>query len=176
MPALEHSISEFIEQFKPHASRVQLYPQTEASPLLEVKVGGRVVYVLDRVGPYVAGTGEVWMIVNPMVATLSKAQTQEAELHSTGISKLEGVGLVVAIAPNHVVLEVTPNHVVLEVTPDRNVLEVTPDRNVLEVTQPETKAKLVLGVLDESWRSVQVGDWVQWVSLEPVHGFVVRRV
>jgi hypothetical protein len=167
MPALEHSISEFIEQFKPHASRVQLYPQTEASPLLEVKVGGRVVYVLDRVGPYVAGTGEVWMIVNPMVATLSKAQTQEAELHSTGISKLEGVGLVVAIAPNHVVLEVTPNHV---------VLEVTPDRNVLEVTQPETKAKLVLGVLDESWRSVQVGDWVQWVSLEPVHGFIVRRV
>jgi hypothetical protein len=143
MPVLEHSVAEFIEQFKPHASRVTVYPQTEASPLLEVKVGGRVVYVFDRVGPYSTPTGDVWMIVNPMVNSLSKTESRETELQLAGVSKLEGVGQVVAVMPSHVVLE--------------------------------AKAKLVLGVLDESWRGLAVGDWVQFVSLEPVHGFFVRR-
>jgi hypothetical protein len=144
MPVLEHSVSEFIEHFKAHASRVQLYPQTEASPLLEVKVGGRVVYLLDRVGPYVANAGEAMMIVNPMVQSVQSSETREAALHAVGVSKLEGVGQVLAVTPNHIVLETT--------------------------------AKLVLGVLDDSWRTVQVGDWLEFSSLEPVHGFFVRRM
>jgi hypothetical protein len=144
MPVLEHSVSEFVEHFKAHASRVQVYPQTEASPLLEVKVGGKVVYLLDRVGPYVAGNGEALMIVNPMVQGVQPSKTQEASLQTVGISKLEGVGQVLAVVPNHIVLETT--------------------------------AKLVLGILDESWRGVQVGDWLEFSSLEPVHGFFVRRV
>jgi hypothetical protein len=144
MPVLEHSVNEFIEHFKAHASRVQLYPQTEASPLLEVKLGGKVVYLFDRVGPYAASTGEALMIINPMVQSVQPSQTQEAELRTVGVSKLEGVGKVLAVLNNHIVLEAT--------------------------------AKLVLGVLDESWRGVQVGDWLEFSSLEPVHGFFVRRV
>jgi hypothetical protein len=121
-----------------------LYPQIEASPLLEVRVGGRVVYLFDRTGPYSAVNGEALMIVNPMVDRLIVAETQEADLNVLGVSRLEGVGRVVAVEPNHVVLE--------------------------------ARALLVIGVLDDSWRKVKVGDWVGFSSLEPVHGFFVKSV
>ena len=54
------------------------------------------------------------------------------------------VGRVVAVEPNHVVVE--------------------------------ARALLVIGVLDDSWRKVKVGDWVGFSSLEPVHGFFVKSV
>ncbi len=144
MPVLEHSTIEFLEHFKAHAARVFLYPQIEASPLLEVRVGGRVVYLFDRTGPYSAVNGEALMIVNPMVDSLSVVETQEADLNVLGISRLDGVGRVVAVEPNHVVLE--------------------------------ARALLVIGVLDDSWRKVKVGDWVEFSSLEPVHGFFVKSI
>ncbi len=144
MPVLEHSTTEFLEHFKAYAARVFLYPQIEASPLLEARVGGRVVYLFDRTGPYSAANGEALMIVNPMVDSLSMAETQEADLNVLGISRLDGVGRVVAVEPNHVVLE--------------------------------ARALLVIGVLDDSWRKVKVGDWVEFSSLEPVHGFFVKSI
>lgn len=70
MPVLEHSAAEFVERFKHHAARVTLYPQTEASPLLEARVGGRVIYLFDRVGPYSARPGEALVIVNPVAETV----------------------------------------------------------------------------------------------------------
>ncbi|MFN3267457.1 MAG: hypothetical protein ACK41E_11540 [Deinococcales bacterium] len=143
MPVLEHSVSEFIEQHKAYAVRVQIYPQTEASPLLEIKLAGKIVYVFDRVGPYVANTGKALMIVNPMVQTLAQTQTREQELHTVGVSRLEGIGQILAVLPHHVVLEAS--------------------------------ARLVIGVLDESWRKLKAGDWVAFSSLEPVHGFFVRK-
>ena len=144
MPVLEHSTIEFLEHFKAFAARVFLYPQIEASPLLEARVGGRVVYLFDRTGPYSAVNGEALMIVNPMVESVAIAETQEADLNILGVSKLEGVGRVVAVQPNHVVLE--------------------------------ARALLVIGVLDDSWRKVKVGDWLKFSSLEPVHGFFVKSV
>jgi hypothetical protein len=144
MPVLEHSTIEFLEHFKGHAARVFLYPQIEASPLLEVRVGGRVVYLFDRTGPYGAVNGEALMIVNPMVDTLVVTENRVMDLNVVGVSKLEGVGRVVAVEPNHVVLE--------------------------------ARAPLVVGVLDDSWRKVKLGDWVQFSSLEPVHGFFVKSV
>ncbi len=144
MPVLEHSTIEFLEHFKAYAARVFLYPQIEASPLLEVRVGGRVVYLFDRTGPYSAVNGEALMIVNPMVDSLSVAESHEADLNVLGISRLEGVGRVVAVEPNHVVLE--------------------------------ARALLVIGVLDDSWRKVKVGDWVEFSSLEPVHGFFMKSI
>lgn len=144
MPVLEHSTIEFLEHFKAHAARVFLYPQIEASPLLEARVGGRVVYLFDRTGPYSAVNGEALMIVNPMVETLISTTSQEADLNVLGVSKLEGVGRVVAVEPNHVILE--------------------------------ARALLVIGVLDDSWRKVRVGDWLGFSSLEPVHGFFVKSI
>jgi hypothetical protein len=144
MPVLEHSTIEFLEHFKAHAACVFLYPQIEASPLLEARVGGRVVYLFDRTGPYSAVNGEALMIVNPMVDSLSAAESQEADLTVLGVSKIKGVGRVVAVEPNHVVVE--------------------------------ARALLVIGVLDDSWRKVKVGDWVGFSSLEPVHGFFVKSI
>jgi hypothetical protein len=144
MPVLEHSTNEFMEHFKASAARVFLYPQIEASPLLEVRVGGRIIYVFDRMGPYAAVNGEALMIVNPMVETLVVSLVQEAVLESVGVSRVEGIGQVLSVEPNHVVLE--------------------------------ARATLVIGVLDDSWRKIRVGDWVSFSSLAPVHGFFVKSV
>ncbi len=144
MPVLEHSTIEFMEHFKAHAARVFLYPQIEASPLLEARVGGRVIYLFDRMGPYAAVNGEALMIVNPMVNSLEVCETQEASLETQGISQLEGQGQVLFVEANHVVVS--------------------------------AKATLVLGVLDDSWRSLKIGDWVRFTSLAPVHGFFVKSI
>ena len=58
MPVLEQSVAEFMERWKQHATIATVYPQPEGSPLLEARVGGRVIYLFDRVGPYVARHGE----------------------------------------------------------------------------------------------------------------------
>ncbi len=144
MPVLEHSTIEFLEHFKAHAARVFLYPQIEASPLLEARVGGRIIYVFDRMGPYAAVNGDALMIVNPMVDTLIVSAVQETALESIGVSRIEGIGKVLSIEPNHVVLD--------------------------------ARAPLVMGVLDDSWRKIRVGDWVSFSSLAPVHGFFVKSI
>jgi hypothetical protein len=106
VPVLEHSTAEFIERYKHRATSVVLYTQTEASPLLEARVGGQVVYLFDRTGPYVAKAGEALMIVNPMASQLEKLSgDQEGELTVVGVSKLEGVGRVLEVDTGHLVVE-----------------------------------------------------------------------
>ncbi len=106
MPVLEHSTAEFIERFKHRAALVMLYPQIEASPLLEARLGGRVVYLFDRTGPYTARAGEAFVIVNPVAERLEKLEgDQEASLSVVGVSRLEGVGRVLEVDANHIVLE-----------------------------------------------------------------------
>jgi hypothetical protein len=106
VPVLEHSTAEFIERFKHRATLVVLYPQIEASPLLEARVGGRVVYLFDRTGPYTARVGEALVIVNPVAEQLEKLEgDHEAVLNVVGVSKIEGVGRVLEVDAGHVVLE-----------------------------------------------------------------------
>jgi hypothetical protein len=143
MPVLEHSIAEFIERFKHHASRVTLYPQTEASPLMEVKLSNRVIYLFDRTGPYSAKPGEALVIVNPTAETVFKTDAEEA-LTITGVSSLEGVGRVLETQQGYVIIE--------------------------------ARAVMVVGVFDDSWRVVKVGDQVGFSSLDPVHGFYLKAV
>lgn len=142
MPVLENSVAEFIERWKHHTTRVTLYPQLEGSPLLEIAVGGRVLYLLDRVGPYAAKPGETTMIVNPMAETVFSVDLTEASLTITGISAIEAVG---------------------------QVLEVSRDFVVIQARLP-----LVVGVLDQSWKEISVGQMVSFVSLEPIHGFLTH--
>jgi hypothetical protein len=104
VPVLEHSVTEFIERFKHHAARVTLYPQTEASPLLEARVGGRVVYLFDRVGPYSAKAGEALVIVNPMSETVFRTDAEES-LTINGVSSIEGVGQVLETQQGYVVVQ-----------------------------------------------------------------------
>jgi hypothetical protein len=142
VPVLENSVIEFIERWKHHASRVTLYPQLEGSPLLEISAAGRVLYVLDRVGPYAAKPGETSMIVNPMTETVFGVDLSEPSLTITGISGIEAVG---------------------------SVLEVSRDFVVIQARLP-----LVVGVLDQSWKEIKVGQTVSFVSLEPIHGFLTH--
>ncbi len=142
MPVLENSVAEFIERWKHHATRVTLYPQLEGSPLLEIGAAGRVLYVMDRVGPYAAKPGEVSMIVNPMTETVFGVDLDSESLTITGISGIEAVG---------------------------RVLEVSRDFVVLQARLP-----LVVGVLDQSWKEIKVGQMVSFVSLEPIHGFLTH--
>jgi hypothetical protein len=143
MPVLEHSIAEFIERFKHRASRVTLYPQTEASPLMEVKLSNRVIYLFDRTGPYSAKPGEALVIVNPTAETVFKTDAEEA-LTITGVSSLEGVGRVLETQQGYVIVE--------------------------------ARAVMVVGVFDDSWKTVKVGDQVGFSSLDPVHGFYLKSV
>ncbi len=105
MPVLENSVAEFIERWKHHTTRVTLYPQLEGSPLLEIGAGGRVLYVLDRVGPYAAKPGEVNMIVNPMTQTVFPVNLSEASLTVTSISGIEAVGEVLEVSRDFVVIQ-----------------------------------------------------------------------
>jgi hypothetical protein len=105
MPVLEHSVAEFIERFKHHVLRTTLYPQTEASPMLEAKIGSQVVYLFDRTGPYSARHGAALVIVHPVAETVFATDAAET-LTVTGVSGLEAVGEVIEIQPNFVVVRV----------------------------------------------------------------------
>lgn len=105
MPVLENSVAEFIERWKHHTTRVTLYPQLEGSPLLEISAGGRVLYVLDRVGPYAAKPGEVSMIVNPMTETVFGVDLTSESLTITGISSIEAVGSVLEVSRDFVIVQ-----------------------------------------------------------------------
>jgi hypothetical protein len=106
VPVLEHSTAEFVERFKHRGTPVTLYTQTEASPLLEARVGDQVVYLFDRTGPYAARPGEALLIVNPMAERVEKlVDPGEAALGVIGVSGLEGVGRVLEVDNGHVVVE-----------------------------------------------------------------------
>ncbi len=141
MPVLEHSVSEFIERFKQHAARVTLYPQIEASPLLEAKVGNRVIYLFDRTGPYSAKPGEALVIINPIAETVFATDAEES-LTVNGISSIEGVGQVLETQQGYVVVQ--------------------------------ARAPMVVGVFDESWKTLKPGDRAAFSSVDAVHGFYLR--
>jgi hypothetical protein len=105
MPVLENSIAEFIQSWKHHATLALVYPQPEGSPLLEVRIGGRVIYVLDRVGPYAARPGEANLIVHPVAETVSRVQATEEILKPVGVSRIEAVGPVLETARGFVVVQ-----------------------------------------------------------------------
>lgn len=139
MPVLENSIAEFIQTWKHHAALGVVYPQPEGSPLLEVRVGGRVIYLLDRVGPYAARPGEVNLIVHPVAETVTRSEAREEELRPIGVSRIEAIGSVLEVSRGFVVVQ--------------------------------ARAPLVVGVFDDSWRSLKPDEFVSVESLEPVHGF-----
>lgn len=104
MPVLENSVAEFVERWREHAANALLYPQPEGSPLLEARLGGRVVYLLDRTGPYTARPGEARVIVHPVAETLAATDETEDRLTVTGVSRLEAVGSVLEVARSVVVV------------------------------------------------------------------------
>jgi hypothetical protein len=89
---IEISPEEFTERHRQYAAEGLLYPQPEGSPLLEFAAGGRVLYLLDRCGPYAAKPGAAQVIVNGVLSRLEPGEPGRESLTVVGVSGLEGAG------------------------------------------------------------------------------------
>ncbi|ULH15129.1 hypothetical protein MF271_14385 [Deinococcus sp. KNUC1210] len=142
---IESSPEEFTERHRHYAAHGLIYPQPEGSPLIEFVAGGRVLYLLDRCGPYVALPGEAYVIVNGVVsawARLPEAPPEE-QLGVVGVSGLEGVGQVLACprgGPPTVVVRARLTLVLSGYTP---------------------------------FPELAPGDWISFTTEAPLHGFVL---
>ena len=142
---IESSPEEFTERHRQYAARGVLYPQPEGSPLIEFVSGGRVLYLLDRCGPYAALPGEAYVIVNGVVrewARLPEALPEE-QLGVVGVSGLEGAGQVLASprgGPPTLIVRARLPLVLCGYTP---------------------------------FAGVAPGDWVSFSTEAPLHGFIL---
>ncbi|MBZ9752116.1 hypothetical protein K7W42_14740 [Deinococcus sp. HMF7604] len=121
-----------------------LYPQREGSPLLEFAVGGRVLYLFDRSGPYAARPGPAHLVVHgvldPHHTQVLPASSHSESLQVLGVSAVEGQGEVLWA-----------------------------QRGVLVV---QARLPLVLATLNTPI-SAQPGEWLAFRTLPPLHGFLV---
>lgn len=104
MVVLEESIAEFVERWRHHVADCLLYARPEGSPLLEALVGGRVLYLLDRSGPYAARSGVARLIVHPVAETLVPGRPGDEVLQSTGVSRVHAEGEVLEVGRGIVVV------------------------------------------------------------------------
>lgn len=94
---LETSPDDFAARFAAYAAHGELYPQPEGSPLMEFVAGGLPLYLFDRTGPYTALPGPAWVVVHGVLEHLEAVPAGSPEVHSLDVSKLAGVGQVVAV-------------------------------------------------------------------------------
>ena len=87
-----------MQRHRAHAAEGVLYAQPEGSPLMEFSSGGRVLYLLDRSGPYAVRPGPGRVLVSGVLQALEPLDGEdwEEQLSVTGVSALEGVGEVLA--------------------------------------------------------------------------------
>ncbi len=91
----EESVESFITQWRPYAADVTLFPHTEGSPLLECRTVGAIFGVLERTGPYSAGSGPAKVILHLTTERVEEAEEPVKKLVVLGPSQLEVGGLVV---------------------------------------------------------------------------------
>lgn len=91
---LEESVEGFIIQWKPYAASVELFARPEGSPLLECLAGDRVLHVFERTNPYISGTGQARLIINPVAERIEKSDQTEKLVSVTGLSELRATGIV----------------------------------------------------------------------------------
>lgn len=93
---VEESPEAFVERWREHAVDAVLFPRPEGVPLLECEVGGTVIQVFERTGPYLSRPGPAKLIVNPTTAALVPAGPAELpRVETRGLSRLAAVGTVV---------------------------------------------------------------------------------
>lgn len=141
---LEESIENFMLQWKPYATSVQLFSHVEGSPLLECKVADTILQVFERTGPYESLPGKAQLIIHPVTEKLELMSAGQKKLEVIGTSRLRACGLVLVIENNMLVLD--------------------------------AGVPLVVGVFGGVPDEVALGDWLEFESLAPVHGFVVPPV
>lgn len=101
---VESSPEEFTRRFAAYAAEGTLYPQPEGSGLLEFAAAGRVLYLLDRSGPYAARPGPARVLVSAALKSWEAVEPAEESLSLTGVSALEGRGELVEAGGGALVL------------------------------------------------------------------------
>lgn len=100
---LESSVEEFVSRYRERAASGTLYPQAEGSPLMEFSSAGRVLYLYDRSGPYAVRPGPARVIVHGVLTeggleVLAEGGSQGEDLHLQGVSAVDGVGEVLEVS------------------------------------------------------------------------------
>ncbi|WP_425147779.1 hypothetical protein [Deinococcus sp.] len=143
---IESSPEEFTERYRQYAAKGTLYPQPEGSPLIEFVAGGRVLYLLDRCGPYAAPPGEARVIVSGALLGWERLPGEtppQERLNLLGVSALEGVGQVLACP-----------------------------RGAAPTLVVRARLTLVLSAYSP-FSGIGVGDWLSFSTEAPLHGFVL---
>lgn len=95
LDGVEESPEAFVERWRSHAVDALLFPRPEGVPLVECQVGGTVIQVFDRTGPYLSRPGPARLIVNPTAHALVPAGPADLpRLEPVGLSRLAAVGTV----------------------------------------------------------------------------------
>lgn len=144
---LESSETEFASRYAAYAAEGQLYPQREGSPLLEFASGGRVLYLFDRCGPYLGQPGPARVVVHGVLELAGTHLLSGAEAQAAG-ETLGAVG-------------------VSQVEGVGQLLQVSPPVWVVQARVPLVLA--AFGLLPPA----EVGDWVAFRTVPPLHGFLV---
>ncbi|GGM55097.1 hypothetical protein GCM10008956_33790 [Deinococcus arenae] len=140
---LETSERDFAARYAEFAAQGTLYPSREGSPLLEFGVAGRVLYLFDRSGPYAAQPGPARLVVHGVVEDGGLHRLDSGD-HQEQVQTLGVSG----------------------VEGRGRVLAVWRQGLVVQARLP-----LVLGSFTPL-PDVQVGDWVAFRTMPPLHGFV----
>jgi len=142
---IEESPEAFISRWRQYAADVEMFAHTEGSPLLECRVGGAVLQLFERTGPYLSRPGPTSMIVNPTTNQLEPLDAENARPHveSNGLGKMLAIGRVLAIDGKLAVID--------------------------------AGVPLVVSLDDNGHRKVAEGDMVRVTSDGPIHAFVVTR-
>lgn len=106
---LESSVEEFVSRYRERAASGTLYPQAEGSPLMEFSSAGRVLYLYDRSGPYAVRPGPARVIVHGVLTdggltALPAGEADAEDLHLLGVSAVDGVGEVLELGRNLLVV------------------------------------------------------------------------
>jgi hypothetical protein len=168
VPVLEDSVADFIERHRQNAVPARLYPQPEGSPLLEVRLEAL-----------------------PALPTLP-AEHADVERDNGDPQRPRPMPVLYlfdrvgpyAARPGFIKIIVNPMVETLTPSQEREgqlhtigVSQVVGVGQVLAIERHEVvvmaRSKLVIGVFDLSWKHCQVGQWVSFESVAPVHGFIV---
>lgn len=90
----EESPDGFINRWRGYAAPVRVYSRTEGLPLLEVEIGGAILQVLERTGPYLATPGKAKVIVNPTANSVAVHPGGSRSVDAIGIGKMRACGVI----------------------------------------------------------------------------------
>ncbi|WP_233554445.1 hypothetical protein [Deinococcus cavernae] len=142
--SLENSEQEFLTRYAEFAASGTLHPQIEGSPLMEFAAAGRVLYLFDRTGPYRAHPGPARVLVHGVV----EASAWEA---------LSG--------------QPQQTFTMLGASEAEGVGE------IIHVSRRSCVVQARLPIVLSSFEplpTLQVGDWVKFRTLPPLHGFLLE--